>query len=40
MLTQLQEKVADLRETNLKSEPKIDLQTILANIGERAEKIA
>jgi predicted nuclease with TOPRIM domain len=40
MLMQLEEKVADLRETYLKSEPKIDLQTILANIEERAGKIA
>jgi len=40
MLMQLEEKVADLRETYLKSEPKIDLQTILTNIEERAEKIA
>jgi hypothetical protein len=37
---QLEEKVADLRETYLRSEPKIDLQTILTNIDERAEKIA
>jgi hypothetical protein len=40
MLMQLEEKVADLRETYQKSEPKIDLQTILTNIEERAEKIA
>ena len=40
MLMQLEEKVADLRETYLRSEPKIDLQTILTNIEERAEKIA
>ncbi len=40
MLIQLEEKVADLRETYLKSEPKIDLQTILTNIEERTEKIA
>jgi predicted nuclease with TOPRIM domain len=40
MLMQLEEKVADLRETYLRSEPKIDLQTILTNIDERAEKIA
>jgi hypothetical protein len=40
MLMQLEEKVADLRETYLKSEPKIDLQTILTNIEERAERIA
>jgi hypothetical protein len=40
MLMQLEEKVADLRETYLKSEPKIDLQTILTNIEERADKIA
>ncbi len=40
MLMQLEEKVADLREAYLKSEPKIDLQTILTNIEERTEKIA
>jgi hypothetical protein len=40
MLMQLEEKVVDLRESYLKSEPKIDLQTILTNIEERAEKIA
>jgi hypothetical protein len=40
MLMQLEEKVSDLRETYLRSEPKIDLQTILSNIEERAEKIA
>ncbi len=40
MLMQLEEKVADIRATYLKSEPKIDLQTILTNIEERAEKIA
>jgi len=40
MLMQLEEKVAGIRENYLKSEPKIDLQTILANIEERAEKIA
>ncbi len=40
MLMQLEEKVADLRETYLRSEPKIDLQTILTNIEERAEKTA
>lgn len=40
MLMQLEEKVASLRETYLKSEPKIDLQTILTNIEERSEKIA
>ena len=40
MLMQLEEKVADLRENHLKSDPKIDLQAILANIEERAEKIA
>jgi hypothetical protein len=40
MLMQLEEKVADLRETYLRSEPKIDLQTILTNIEERAEKMA
>ena len=40
MLMQLEEKVSDLRETYLRSEPKIDLQTILTNIEERAEKTA
>ncbi len=40
MLMQLEEKVADLQETYLRSEPKIDLQTILTNIEERAEKIS
>jgi len=40
MLMQLEEKVAGIRENYLKSEPKIDLQTILSNIEERAEKIA
>jgi type II secretory pathway component PulC len=40
MLMQMEEKVADIRENYLKSEPKIDLQTILANIEERSEKIA
>jgi hypothetical protein len=40
MLMQLEEKVANIQENYLKSEPKIDLQTILTNIEERAEKIA
>jgi hypothetical protein len=40
MLVQLEEKVANLQENGLKSEPKIDLQTLLTNIEERAEKIA
>ena len=40
MLMQLQEKVADIRANDQKAEPKIDLQTILTNIEERAERIA
>jgi len=39
MLLQLEDKVADIQETQLKSEPKIDLQTILANIEEKHGKI-
>ena len=40
MLMQLEERVVNIQENYLKSEPKIDLQTILTNIEERAEKIA
>jgi predicted nuclease with TOPRIM domain len=40
MLMQLEEKVAGIQENHLKSEPKIDLQTLLTKIEERAEKIA
>ena len=39
MLLQLEEKVGDLQETQLKTEPKIDLQTILSNIEEKPGKI-
>ena len=39
MLLQLEEKVGDLQKTQLKTEPKIDLQTILTNIEERSGKI-
>ncbi|MCX5919089.1 MAG: hypothetical protein NTX30_20730 [Deltaproteobacteria bacterium] len=39
MLLQLEEKVGDLQKTHLKTEPKIDLQTILANIEEKPGEI-
>jgi hypothetical protein len=39
MLLQLEDTVADIQETQLKSEPKIDLQTILTNIEERSGKM-
>ena len=39
MLLQLEEKVGDLQKTHLKTEPKIDLQTILSNIEEQPGKI-
>ena len=39
MLLQLEEKVGDLQKTQLKTEPKIDLQTILSNMEEKPEKI-
>jgi hypothetical protein len=39
MLLQLEEKVGDLQKTHLKTEPKIDLQTILSNIEEKHGKI-
>jgi hypothetical protein len=39
MLLQLEEKVGDLQKTHLKTEPKIDLQTILSNIEEKPGKI-
>lgn len=39
MLLQLEEKVGDLQKTQLKTEPKIDLQTILSNIEENPGKV-
>jgi hypothetical protein len=39
MLLQLEEKVGDLQKTQLRTEPKIDLQTILSNIEEKPGKI-
>ena len=39
MLLQLEEKVGDLQKTQLKTEPKIDLQTILSNIEEKPGKV-
>lgn len=39
MLRQLKEKVGDLQKNLLIKEPKIDLQTILSDTGENAEKI-
>jgi len=39
MLLQLEEKVGDLQKTQLKTEPKIDLQTILSNIEEKHGEI-
>ena len=39
MLLQLEDRVDDLQKTHLKTEPKIDLQSILSNMDEQAEKI-
>jgi hypothetical protein len=39
LLGQLEGKVADFQETQMKSEPKIDLQTILSNLDEKHQKM-
>ena len=38
-LLQLEGKVVDIQETQMKSEPKIDLQTILSNLDEKHQKM-
>ena len=40
MVLSLETKLADMQETQLKSGPQIDLQTILTNLDERHEKVA
>jgi hypothetical protein len=39
LVLQLEGKVADLQETQMKSEPKIDLQTILSNLDEKHQNM-